>query len=265
MRALFLLLPLALAATTAEAAPLRDLCSQRPGLGTPACTVDPGHLQIEAALGDWTLDRQPDTRTDTIVSGDVQARYGLTDTLEARIGWTAFGHERIRDRASGTVSRESGIGDVTVGMKRNLANPDGSGFSAALLPFASLPVGRSPAGAGDWGAGLLVPLTYQISDAFQIEFTPEIDAAVDQDRHGRHLAYSGVIGIAETFGQTLMASLEYQRLRDNDPSGRVTTQLAGVSMAWHPQERVQFDVGSNIGLDHASPDVQIYFGVTRKF
>ncbi len=265
MRHAFLLAPLLLSATAAHAEELRDFCGDRPGIGTPACTVDKGHLQIEAGLGDWTLDKQPDSRTDTILSGDLLARYGLTDSLEARVGWTAFGHVRTRDRMSGDVSRQSRVGDVTVGLKQNLMNPDGSGLSIAILPFASLPVGRSPVRAGDWGAGLLLPVNYEVSDAIQLEFTPEMDAAVDEDGHGRHLAFSGTIGAADKLSDSITATLEYQAMRDRDPSGHETQQLGGLSLAWMAQDQLQLDVGSNVGLNHAAPDVEVYFGVSRKF
>ena len=82
---------------------LRELCSERPGLNTPPCIVDQGHLQVEVGLGDWTLDKQPDSRTDTIAAGDVALRYGVTDSTELRLGWTSYTHVRERDRASGAI------------------------------------------------------------------------------------------------------------------------------------------------------------------
>ena len=83
---------------------LRDLCAERPGLDTPACTVDPGHLQVEVGLGDWTLDRQSGNRTDTILLGDISARYGVGESTEIRLGGTAEGRVRTR-RATCQVGR----------------------------------------------------------------------------------------------------------------------------------------------------------------
>jgi hypothetical protein len=265
MKQAFLAFPLLVAASPACAQELRDFCGDRPGIGTPACTVDRGHLQIEAGLGDWTLDRQPDSRTDTILAGAVAVRYGLTDSLEARIGWTGYGHERVRDRMTGGVSRQSGVGDVTLGLKQNLSNPDGSGLSIALLPFATLPVGRQPVGAGDWGAGMLIPVTYELSDTIQLGFTPEVDAEVDEDGDGRHLAYSGVVELNDKLNDALTATLEYQALRDRDPAGHETRQIAGLSLAWEAKRQLQLDIGSNIGLNHAAPDMELYVGISRKF
>jgi hypothetical protein len=265
MRAFGLMLAIGGLAAPAAAQEVRPLCADRPGLETPACTVDAGHVQVELGIGDWILDRQPDVRTDTILAGDVLARIGLTDTLEARVGWTAYGHQRERDRAGGAVDKVARTGDVTIGFKQNFRNPDGSGLSIALLPYATLPTGRGPIGAGDWGAGLIGAVGYELSDNVQIVGSPEIDAAVDEDGSGRHLAFGGEVGLSGSLSDAVTATADLELLRDRDPGGHTTEALAGLSLAWQPRRLLQFDIGSNVGLNHASADVELYVGVTRKF
>jgi hypothetical protein len=254
-----------LAAGPAAAADLRPLCADRPGLETPACTVDPGHVQVEVGLGDWTRELDPATRIDTILAGDILARIGLSDNLEARIGWTAYGHERARDRVGGTIDRRGRTGDVTIGFKQNVRNPDGTGLSIAFLPHATLPVGGDPIGAGDWAAGVTGAVTYELTPAIQIVASPEISAEVDEDRHGRHLSFGGEVGVSAAVSDAVTATADLEALRDRDPSGHSTEALAGMSLAWQPRPLLQFDVGSNIGLNHASADLELYFGVVRKF
>ncbi|KQX20200.1 MULTISPECIES: transporter [unclassified Sphingomonas] len=249
---------------SAAAAAARDYCPDRPGLGTPSCTIDRGHVSIEVGLADWSLDRSTAERDDTLLIGDLIVRYGIADHAELQLGWTGYGREIERDRLTGARSKDSGSGDVMVAVRRNLLHPDGSGFSLALMPFATLPVGREPIGAGDWGAGLRVPLSYEIDDRFSIELVPEGDAAVDADGKGRHLAYGGVAGLETRVGAALTATAEYQFVRDRDPSGHESRQLAGLSLAWQPREDLQFDLGANGGLRHAA-DVELYVGVSRRF
>ena len=83
------------------AAQQRDYCPERPGLDTPACIVDRGRVSVETSVIDWTLDRQPDSRTDTITIGETLVRVGVSDRMELRASWEPFGHERVRDTASG--------------------------------------------------------------------------------------------------------------------------------------------------------------------
>ena len=255
---------LALAAPAA-AQDVRDLCADRPGLGLPACTVDKGHVQLEVGLVDWTRDSQPDARTDTILAADALVRIGVGDTTELRLGWTAYGHERDRDRMTGVADHAARTGDVTVGLKQNLINPDGDKLSIAILPFASLPVGRQPIGAGTWSAGLVAPVDYALNDAVALQFTPEIDAAANQSGQGRHLAYSSTVGLGIELSDTVTSEIEIEATRDRDPSGHATELLAGLSLAFQPAKQIQFDIGLNAGLNHNSPDAELYVGVARKF
>lgn len=243
----------------------RDYCPARPGLGTPACTIAPGRVSVETGLADWTFDDQPDSREDTVLIGDTLVRIGLTDTIEAQIGWTPFGHDRLRDKIAHHVDSADRVGDVLVGFKANLRNPDGSGLSVAVQPFATLPVGREPIGAGDWGGGVLLPLTYDLSDTLNLQFTPEADAAVDADGNGRHFAYSGTIGLGVAISKAVSATLEFQALRDEDPDGHETQALAALSLAWMPADDLQLDIGANAGIDRAAPDAELYVGVSRRF
>lgn len=255
--------PLLLAAGTARAGTLRDLCPDRPGLGTPPCTIDPGHIMIELGLGDWTLTRQGGEREDDLATGDLLVRYGLTSNLEMQVGWTAYTH--IRTRSGNLVQRTGGAGDVTIALRRNLHNPDGTGFSLALMPYATLPTGRDGIGAGDWGAGLLVPMTWQLPHGVTLDLTSEADAAVDGDGHGRHLAYSEIFGVDLAVTSKIGATAELEVAHDEDPAGHSSPLLAGFSADWTPNDNLQLDLGTNVGLNRASPDVEVYFGVARRF
>jgi len=244
---------------------LRDLCAERPGLDTSACTVDPRHFQVEVSLGDWALDRQIDSRTDTFVASDISARYGVGNSTEIRLGWMAYGHSRTRDRATGAVDRVSGTGDITIGLKQNLSSPSGDGFSMALLPYATLPTGKNGIGAGDWGAGILLPTSYALTQIFTLELTPEWDAAVDGDGKGRHSAYGSAAGLGVKLNEQWSMSMEGQLIRDRDSAGHSTHALAGAYLAWQPKGGMQFDAGAQAGLNHTMPDVEVYFGITEKF
>jgi Putative MetA-pathway of phenol degradation len=260
MRVLWLLLS-ALIATSARAE-LRDLCVDRPGLGTPACTIDPGHVIVEVGLVAWTLDRQPDMRTDTIVTGDFLVRMGLDDTTEAQFGWLASGQSRTRDIASGSISRVSGGGDIVLALRKNVSGPNGP---VAVQGFVTLPTGGATIGAGDWGAGILVPLSIDLGSDFSVDLTPEVDAAVDQDRSGRHLAFGSTIGFSAPLTKALTMTAELSVMRDDDPAQRSTMTLASTSVGYQTDDDTQIDFGAVAGLNSDSPDLELYLGISRRF
>lgn len=265
MKRIFWLMPLLLATASPALADDRPFCADRPGLGTPACTMVPGEAMVEIGLADWTMDRDTASRTDEIDAGDILARFGLADHLEVQLGWTAYGHERVRDRGTGAVDKDSGTGDVTLAFRRNLSNPDGSGFSLALMPYATVPVGSSPIGGGDWSAGLIAPIGFDLSDQVNLALTPEIDAAVDEDGSGRHLAFGSVLGLEIAVSSALETTIEVQAMRDDDPDDHHDEFLASASLAWQPDDRFQIDAGFVAGLNPAAPDIELYAGIARRF
>jgi hypothetical protein len=246
VRTIVRLAALLLSAGGARAEAPRDFCPDRPGLGTPACTIDRGRFAVELGLVDWTRDG----REDQFAAGDLLVRYGLTDRMEMQVGWTAYTHDRAG----------SGTGDIFVALRRNFAHPDGAGFSAALMPYATL-----PAGAGDWGAGLLVPVSYRLPDGVAVDLTAEADAAVDADGDGRHFAYGAVLGLDVPLADAVEVTFELSARRDRDPGGATTELLAGLSADWAPNGNLQLDIGANAGLNRASPDLELYVGVARRF
>lgn len=243
----------------------RDLCTDRPGLGTPACTVERGRVVVEAGIADWTREHDASTRTDTLTDADLLVRIGIADHAEVQVGWTAFGDVRIRSRATGAREEQTGTGDVTLALRRNLTHPDGSGRSFAVMPYIILPTGGAAIGAQDWVAGVLLPMSADLADGVSIEWTPEVDAAANGDGSGRHLSYGSVAGLSFDLTKSLSFTPELSLFRDRDPQEHVTQALAGLSLAWQPGRNTQVDVGSNLGLNRASADVELYVGVARRF
>jgi hypothetical protein len=254
---------MAFCAASAQAQERREFCPDRPGLGTPACTMDRGHAALELGLLDWTHDGDGADETDEIAGGDVLLRYGVTESLEVQFGWTAYTH--VRTRSGIVADSTNGVGDLLVAARQNLLHPDGSGFSIALMPYATLPTGSDGIGAGDWGGGLIVPMSYALAGGFSLGFTAEADAAVDEDGDGRHLAYSGIIGLDIPITGALGATVELSAGRDEDPSGHSTEVLAGLSAGWMPSDDLQLDVGANVGLNGNAADLELYVGIARRF
>ncbi len=265
---LAILLAASSAPARADDADTHQLCSERPGLTTNECTIEPGHGQIETALADWTLEKRHGDRTDTVLAGDTLLRVGVADGFEIRLGWTPYGH--VDERQDGVVDRTGGPGDVTVGLKRTIidARQHGDvGLSLAAIPFATLPVGREPIGDGTWSAGAQVPIGYRVDKTLKFELTSTIEAAADDDGAGRHLLYGTAAGAKLNLSEAVSLEVEAEGLRDDDPDRerRGTQALGAASLSVQPGDRSQIDLGTIVGLDRAAPDLEVSFGVTRWF
>lgn len=255
----------AVLSSLARADDLRDFCADRPGNGTPACTMDPGHFMLEVGLVDWTGNRTDGVRTDETDFGGVLLRYGLGESTEVQIGWTAWGFARSKDQIAGTRIRASGTGDVTVALRQNLMNPDGGDVSLAVMPFVTAPTGGDAIGAGRRSGGLIVPLSVQLPKGFSLAFTGEVDDAPDSGDNSYHAAYQGTLGLGIPLADSFGTSLELTAERDLDPAGHTTTLSTAVSFAWQANDNLQFDIGSNFGLNGQTLDAELYAGVAERF
>ena len=238
------------------------ICADRPGLGTPPCIAPVGHPVLEIGLADLTHDSDAVMRSDALVIGSALARFGVGGDTEVRIGWDGAGQVIARDRMAGLRTRQTGVGDVTLGVQHGFGGSDGP---VALQAFVTVPTGGEALGRGDWSAGLLVPMQFAIDKTFSIGLTPEIDAAVDADRSGRHVAYGGAAGIAAKLTDALTATVDAKLMRDDDPDGAATEARSSASLAWQARKDLQFDVGAIAGLNRAAPDVEFYVGVATRF
>jgi hypothetical protein len=243
----------------------RDFCGDRPGKATPSCTLDPGRFQVEAGLFDYAHSRDDNSVEDDYTTGDMLLRYGVNDDMEARIGWDGYGWVRQRDRMRDAVTHDRGGGDITLSIKQNLRHPDDKGTAFAILPSLTLPVGGHAIGAGTWSAGVIVPFGADLAPKWRLTLDPEVDAAADQDRRGRHLAYALAAAVTRSVGQDWQLSAEGWAMRDDDPSGHETQASIDLSAAWQNGKNRQFDISTYIGATHATPRIEFLMGVSERF
>ena len=235
-------------------------CPTRPSIGGSSCTTETGQVQFEYSFLDWERNDQPDQREDRVIAGDFLARLGIGKDTEVQLGWTAYGHDRVRDKATGQIDTVNGIGDVTLALREHLAGAEGKPFSAGVQGFVTLPSGRYPVGAGTWSAGAIVPVQYELTKKLSVSFTGEADAAANQSGEGRHLAYNGIGGLRYKLADNVNVYAELELEGDDDPQGHETHALAALSTAWRPTKRLQFDVLAVAGLNHDSPDIRLVTG-----
>lgn len=243
----------------------RDLCTDRPGLTSPACTLEEGRAALELNALDVARYRKSSDTQSTASFGDALFRFGVTDSAEARLNWTPFGIDRSRDPSSGTIKETRGIGDVAISFRQNIVNPDGSGVAFSLQPSLRLPSGRSSIGDGTWSAGLIAPLTVALSDKWQFLLTPEVDAAANGGGGGRHLAYGGAVGLSYAVSERWTIGADVSGQRDLDPGNHQTLVLLDGNVKYAFPGGAQVLFGQvNLGLTEATPRTEVLFGFATR-
>src|SRR5436190_6834490 len=249
MRVILPVLMLSLAAPAA-AQELRPFCSERPGKATPPCILDAGHAQLEVGLADAVVQRGPDAYT----VGATELRLGVSRRAEVELGWTPL-----------VVSHGSGTGDGSLGLRWALSDPDRqAGLAASAQLFATAPLATHGMGAGGWTGAVRLPLAVSLNDDVSLDATAEADLLRDMDGRGTHGGASLTLGVSRAFGPTSLGA-ELWGFVDDAPAGRTHQYSVDFTAAREIGKNAQVDVGANLGLNHATPDVEVYAGVARPF
>jgi len=245
---------------------LRDLCTDRPTKSTSPCTLDAGHFQLESDIFNETLDHTGAVSTTTQLLTGPTLKLGLTDLLDAEISITPY--ERVVVRGHGTESTAGGFGDTYLKLKWNVLGNASDAVGFALVPYVKAPTGSARVGNRATEGGVIAPVSFTFPDSWSLVIDPELDSLANSSGGGgHHLNAAGVLSLSKGLSHHFTASAELWSDRDWDAAGRVTLLSADLGAAWSPESspNLQFDGGFNFGLNHQTPGVQGYLGISQRF
>jgi len=252
---------LLLAALPARAEDLGPICPDRPGKGTSPCTLAAGHAQLELGLLDDSFQHRSSVTTDTDNVGSLLAKWGVNDRLDVEAGMALVQFQRVHD-AGGTVTA-SGVGDLFLHAKYNPLAADGP-FALVLEPFLKLPTAGGGLGNGAVEGGMVLPMSYDLGNNWSLAMTPEADVLLNASGGGRHVSLVDVVGLGRSFGP-LSLGVEIWSGQNLDPAGTISQYSFDLDAAWLANNDTQLDCGLNLGLNRATPDLEFYFGISRRF
>jgi hypothetical protein len=252
MRAAAALLLLAPAAAGAQE--LREMSTDRPNLTDSPITVDRGHVQFEIGGLDTSLDRSAGDRARSWSIGDVNARIGVTRSLEVNV--VVQPHLVARDRAS----RASGFGDVSIGAKLNLLGNDAGDTALALKPLVKLPSAGDGLGNGDVEWEVAVPFTTALPAGFGLSLQPTLERVRDRDDRRTVTGYQFAVAIDHDLGPVNA----YAEWVIEDVDGPAA-QLLDLGATAAVTDDLVLDLGVGIGLTEAADDFRLLLGGSVRF
>ena len=263
MRGAIFIVAAMLCASTAQAADQSPICADRPGKATSACAVPIGRWQVETDIADWTLQEEASERDTSLLIGETTVKYGITGGADLELDFTAW--QRATASGPGLHDSASGIGDVNLVYKQRLSSA-AAPVQLMVMPFIKAPTAKRALGNGKWEGGLLFPVSYSIPKTpLSLGATPELDWVADAHGRGHHVAMVQVVDIGWAATARLNLSAELWGQWDWDPTGTTRQYSADGSIAYLVNNNLQLDAGANFGLNHATPDVELYSGISVRF
>ncbi|HUG13109.1 MAG TPA: transporter [Opitutaceae bacterium] len=238
---------------------LRPMTTDRPDATESPFTVDAGRIQIEISFAQHTYDRHNPERSDIRVSewnvAPVNLRVGLTHDTELQIVVDNYLHVEERSSSGSWRQRQSGWGDVTLRLKRNLFGNDGGESALAVMPFVKIPTNSGGVGNNHFEGGLVVPASVTIGGrGFGI--MTAMDLVHDGDD------YTAVWLNTVTTGFELSDSLGAFVELASETGGGSHALTFNTGLTLGISENVQLDAGVNFGLTRAAPDIAVFAGIS---
>ena len=238
------------------------ICTDRPTKANAVCTVPVGKWQLESSADSWSRMEADGAETKVLTLGSSVVKIGLSDRSDLQVGFTPYVHSETR--AGGIESSASGAGDVTVRYKHRLT-ADEARVQVALIPFAKLPTAAGDIGNGKVEGGLAVPISISTGGPVSVVLGPEVDLLADADGEGRHLALVNLVNVSAPVAKGLTLYGELWTMTNFDPADNVTQASANAALAWLASDRVQLDMGANVGLARHTADLELYAGASVRF
>ncbi|MYM68307.1 transporter [Pseudoduganella sp. FT55W] len=247
----------------AHAADDKDqIVTDRPDFVESSNVVGAGRFQIETSVA---LERnKANGIKERTYSTPTLLRFGLSDTLEARI--ETDGHMRVvtNDLGAGTRQTDNGYADVSLGVKWHVADEQGARPSMGILAHVDLDSGSAPFRAAGKGGSLRLAAEWELPNDFGLGIMPGI--AWQRNDQGERYT-SGIFGIVlgKEWSERCRTFIEYAapQIAKGRNGGSVST--FDIGGAYLVTDTVQVDTALSRGLNKNTPDWSWTLGLSIKF
>ena len=246
------------------ASQMRSFATDRPTKSNVPYTVDCGHFQYETDVFNYSYQVQGTTRTDILLVPNPMLKWGITPDADLELNIAPYELVTTKDLRTGRSTSLSGPGDLYARLKVNLWGDDGGRTAMALIPYIKAPTAPIGVGNGAVEGGVIAPFSVGLPGRYTLLFDPELDILKDSAGRGYHTNVANLINLSRGVTTSVTVYLEYWYDVNADPLGTVHQSSVDWAVAWLAQQNLQFDLGLNSGLNHATPAYQVYVGVSQR-
>jgi hypothetical protein len=246
---------------------MREMSTDRPDQTESPISVDAGHFQVEMDLVGATFDHDrsgpDDVRTEAWSVAPMNLKVGLWNNVDLQLMIDPFIHVRTKDRVAGTITEDSGFGDITTRVKINLWGNDGGKTALAVMPFVKWPLSESDVRNGQWEGGIIVPFSFELPAGWSSTVMTEVDFVSDGSS-SYDTEFFNTITVARDLTQKLGFYLEFAATVSTASRSPWQGQVdGGLTYAWTPD--LQLDLGCNFGVTSSAPDFNPFVGISFRY
>ena len=243
---------------------LRELSPDRPDKTESPYTVDAGHFQLEMDFANYTYAQADGTTTKAWNVAPFNLKAGLCNHVDLQFVFDNYLNVRTENRAAGTATTQSGIGDFTTRLKINLWGDDCGQTAFALLPFVKFPTSSDGLGNNAVEGGVIFPLAVKLPADFDLGLETAFSCLRDEDDGNQHADFINSVTIDHAIIGKLSGYLEFfSDISAERHAGWIGTVDTGLEFL--VTENLQLDCGCNFGVTRAADDFNPFAGITIRF
>lgn len=237
---------------------LRDLTTDRPDTTESPFTVDAGHFQFETTLFGYAISPADPAgvRERSFEFGTTDIRIGLTRSIEFNVIVRPFGITA----PGGGAPRSNGIGEIDLRAKWNLKGNDGGPLAVGILPYVSIPTDRNNGVSSRYAAfGVLIPVSIELGGPFSLGLNAGANAR-REDGDARYRAYGvATASLAVEWSDRIGSYFEFA---GEAGGGRPASISLNTGLTWKANDNLQFDAGTQFGVNGDTPRFGPFVGVS---
>ena len=247
---------------------MRAFEPERPAKILNPFTVDAGHFQIESDFINYIASDYAGFSTRFFETADPTIKLRPDQYDRFRTGPQRLPKHRHAQQSTGAlVANGHGFGDTILKIKIDLVGDDGGAFAMALVPYVKVPSAAPGLGNGVVEGGVALPMQINLPADFTLALQTEYDALKDANDSQRYANLVDIVNLSHPLpfiSKDLTASIELFSSIGTDPLTPAVYTF-DIGLAYLILPNVQLDAGANFGLSRASPDLNLYTGVTARF
>lgn len=236
------------------------ICTDRPTKANVPCTVPSGMFQLETDIGNWTHDAHDGGSTDTLYFVNPYLKYGISGRADIEINWAPA--VLVHTRSDGEDRTFHGMGDIYLRFKDSLYS--GDIFNASSILFVKAPTASRAVGNGRWEGGIIFPMSITIGGKLILTTGPELDALANTVGQGRHLSVTDLINVTYPLTGKLSIEVEHWRQDNHAPADHIKQASNDIAFIFLVTPRLQLDLGADVGANRATPNEQLYVGLSYR-
>lgn len=244
---------------------MRELSADRPDKTESAYTVDAGHFQVEMDLVSYAHDHDQaggnDIVRDAWAVAPMNLKLGILNDLDVQLMIETYNLVRTQDRVAGTTRRQSGYGDTTLRVKRNLWGNDGGTTALAVMPLVKFPTSQDDLGNNAVEGGLVVPFALELPHGWDLGATSAVGALRDEAGSGYHAAFANSITVGHSITEKLSGYLEFFAEVSTE-RGAPWVGTVDLGLTYSVTGDLQLDAGVNLGVTDAADGINPFVGLT---